>query len=181
MTKPWVVRKSTALLKRHWMELREDLVSLPEGSEEFEFHIVELPTWVAVVALTADRELLFVDQYRHANQVVSRELPAGVIEPDETPLAAAQRELLEETGYVADDWLPLIELLPEPSKVKTRAHFFVARGARRVAEQRPDSTEQIHVVTIDASAWMQEVTSGRLQHGVHLAALLFAAQRGLVP
>jgi ADP-ribose pyrophosphatase len=179
--KPWVVLKSTALLSRHWMELREDLVSLPDGSEEFEFHVVELPTWVAVVALTSERELLFVDQYRHASRVVSRELPAGVIEPDETPLAAAQRELLEETGYVADEWQPLIELLPEPSKVKTRAHFFFARGARRVAEQRPDSTEQIRVVPVDAAAWMEEVTSGRLQHGVHLAALLFAVQRGLLP
>jgi|RhiMethySRZTD1v2_1073278.scaffolds.fasta_scaffold01804_20 ADP-ribose diphosphatase len=179
--KPWVVRKSTALLKRHWMELREDLVSLVEGGEEFEFHIVELPTWVAVVALTDDRKLLFVDQYRHASQLVSRELPAGVIEPDETPLAAAKRELLEETGYVAAEWSPLIELLPEPSKVKTRAHFFFARGARRVAEQNPDATEQIHVVPVDAEAWMDEVTSGRMQHGVHLAALLFAVQRGLLP
>jgi 8-oxo-dGTP pyrophosphatase MutT (NUDIX family) len=133
-----------------------------------------------VVALTLDHKLLFVDQYRHANQLVSRELPAGVIEPDETPLAAAKRELLEETGYVAEEWLPLIELLPEPSKVKTRANFFLARGARRVAAQRPDSTEQIHVVEIDAGAWIEEVTSGRLQHGVHLAALLFAAQRELL-
>jgi 8-oxo-dGTP pyrophosphatase MutT (NUDIX family) len=178
--KPWVVLKSTALLKRHWMELREDLVSLSDGSEEFEFHVVELPTWVAVVALTLDRKILFVDQYRHASKLVSRELPAGVIEPEETPLAAAQRELLEETGYVAEEWQPLIELLPEPSKVKTRAHFFFARSARRVAEQRPDSTEQIHVVPVDIGAWMDEVSSGRLLHGVHLAALLFAAQRGLL-
>lgn len=179
--KPWVVLKSTALLTRHWMELREDLVSLADGSEQFEFHVVELPSWVAVVALTEDRKLVFVDQYRHASKLVSRELPAGVIEPEETPLAAAQRELLEETGYVAEDWSPLIELLPEPSKVKTRAHFFFARGARRVAEQRPDSTEQIHVVLVDAAAWMDEVASGRLQHGVHLAALLYAARRGLLP
>jgi 8-oxo-dGTP pyrophosphatase MutT (NUDIX family) len=136
---------------------------------------------VAVIAVTEQGEVLFVEQYRHAYRQVSRELPAGVIEPGETPLAAAQRELREETGYVAEEWLSVVDFLPEPNRCATRAYFFLARGARRVGEQQPDITEQIRVVQVDAALVTEEITSGRVQHGVHVAALLFAVQRGLLP
>jgi ADP-ribose pyrophosphatase len=178
---PWLVHESTLLLERRWLKLREDRVSLAGRREAFDFHVVEMPEWVAVVALTLDQEILFVEQYRHGCGCVSRELPAGVIEVGEPPIAAAERELLEETGYAADEMKPLIELLPEPNRCTTKAHFFFARGARKVGEQKPDTTEQIHVVPVDVRNLSAEILSGRVQHGVHVAALLLASQLGLLP
>jgi 8-oxo-dGTP pyrophosphatase MutT (NUDIX family) len=179
--RPWLVQRSTMLLERRWLKLREDRVTLPGRTEAFDFHVMEMPDWVAVIAVTEDARVLFVDQYRHGCRGVSRELPAGVIEPGEEPIAAAQRELLEETGYAQGDFQPLIALLPEPNRCTTRAHFFFAQGVRWVGEQEPDATEQIHVVQVDARALGAEIASGRVQHGVHIAALLFAIERGLLP
>jgi 8-oxo-dGTP pyrophosphatase MutT (NUDIX family) len=177
----WLVHKSTLLLERRWLKLREDRVSLPGREEAFDFHVMEMPEWVAVVALTEDGQILFVEQYRHGCRCVSRELPAGVIEAGEAPMAAAERELLEETGYAAAEFRPLIELLPEPNRCTTKAHFFFATGARKVSEQKPDTTEQIHVVPVDARLVKKEILSGRVQHGVHVAALLLASDLGLLP
>jgi 8-oxo-dGTP pyrophosphatase MutT (NUDIX family) len=178
---PWLVHKSTLLLERRWLKLREDRVSLAGRQEAFDFHVMEMPEWVAVVALTVDEKILFVEQYRHGCGGVSRELPAGVIEVGEPPIAAAERELLEETGYAAAVIRPLIELLPEPNRCTTKAHFFFARGAHKVGDQKPDTTEQIHVVSVDARNVSAEILSGRIQHGVHVAALLLASQLGLLP
>jgi 8-oxo-dGTP pyrophosphatase MutT (NUDIX family) len=179
--RPWQVHRSTMLLERRWLKLREDRVTLPDRLEAFDFHVMEMPEWVAVVALTEDDQVLFVEQYRHGCRRVSRELPAGVIEPGEAPVAAAERELLEETGYAAVEFRPLIELLPEPNRCSTKAHIFFAEGARKVGEQQPDTTEQIHVVPVSARALYTEIASGRVQHGVHVAALLFAIQLQLLP
>ena len=96
------------LLERPWLKLREDRVTLPGRIEAFDFHVVEMPEWVGILAVTEHEQVLFVEQYRHGCGRVSLELPAGVIDPGEHPLAAAQRELLEETGYAAEDWRPLI-------------------------------------------------------------------------
>jgi 8-oxo-dGTP pyrophosphatase MutT (NUDIX family) len=179
--RPWSVQKSTVLLERPWLKLREDRVTLPGHIETFDFNVVEMPEWVGILAVTEHEQLLFVEQYRHGCGRVSRELPAGVIDPGEEPLAAAQRELLEETGHAAQDWRPLIALLPEPNRFSTRAHFYFARGARRVGEQQPDATEQIHVVHVDTGAVWTEIASGRVEHGVHIAAILFAMGLGLLP
>ena len=100
----WKVKSSRYVIDRPWIKLREDHVVLPSGVEMEEFHVVEYPNWAATVCIDQDDNLVLVEQYRHGIHRSSLELPAGVIEPDEDPLEAAKRELIEETGYIAPNW-----------------------------------------------------------------------------
>lgn len=168
------------LLDRKWLKLREDHVVLPSGHEIEQFHVVDTRNWVAVLALTGDGDVILVEQYRHGLGRVSVELPAGVIDPGETPRQAAERELLEETGYAADDWQLLSDVSTEPSRHTTRAVFFFAGGAHRVGEPHPEASEDIRVTLLGADALLGEADRGGIQHGVHIGAILLAARRGLL-
>ncbi|MBW2455573.1 MAG: NUDIX hydrolase [Deltaproteobacteria bacterium] len=174
----WRVLTSRRLLERRWLTIFEQHVALPTGVEIEEFHLVDAPDWVAILALTETGDVLLVDQYRHGLGGVSRELPAGVIDEGEAPLQTAQRELLEETGYEAPEWCPLLSVATEPSRHTNTAHFFLARGARRVAEPQGDVDEHIEVTSCSPQALLDAVDAGRIAHGIHIAAILTAHRRG---
>ncbi len=178
--KPWRALRSRILLDRRWLRLREEHVVLPTGVEMEEFHVIESPDWAAIVALTAAGRVLLVDQYRRGIGTSSRELPAGVIDDGETPLQAAQRELLEETGHQAEHWQPLITVATEPARHTAQAHFFFARGALAVAEPRYDSTEHIEVLSATPDELLRWIHSGQIVHGLHIGAILLAAERSLL-
>ena len=178
--KAWRVEESRVLFERQWLRLREDRVELSNGTTIDEYHVLELPDWTGVLALTDDGEVALVEQYRHGLGASTLELPAGVIEPGELPLEAARRELLEETGYASDDWLALGALSPEPNRQNNRAHFFVARHARRVAPPKLDQSEVIETRLVRTDQLLEQIEQGRLLHAVHIAAILLAMTRGLV-
>jgi len=124
--------------------------------------------------------VVLVRQYRHGFGGPSLELPAGVIEQTETPLDAARRELREESGYEAATLEPLLSLAPEPARNTTRAHFFFARDARRVADLALDSGEELEVLLVPVEELLGLIDAGHIVHGAHIAAILSAWRRGLL-
>ena len=96
----WKILKSEYIAHRPWMTARCDMVQLPDGRVNPEYWVLEFPDWVNVIALTKDGHMVMVRQYRHALGITEYELCAGVMEEGETPLEAAKRELLEETGGI---------------------------------------------------------------------------------
>lgn len=177
---PWSVLKSRSLLKRWWLNLREDYVRLPNGAELEEFHVFEYPDWVCAICETEGGELVMVEQYRHGIAEVVMEFPAGVLETGEEPLKAVKRELLEETGFAAEDWHPVGRFATEPARHSNYAHFFYASGARRVTEPRPEVSEDLHLHVVPKTELLTWIESGRFMHGVQLAGLLEAQRRGLL-
>lgn len=176
--RPWKTLRSRYLLRRWWINLREDHVVLPSGIELPEFHVVEYPDWVAVVCLTPAGEVVMVEQYRHGIEKASLELPAGSIEPGEDPLLAARRELREETGYAAERWSFIGKWAPEPSRHSNYAHLYLAEGATLRAPQKPEETEELAIRIVPATKVMRLAETGGIKHGIHLAALYWAALRG---
>ncbi len=176
----WRVKESRTIVDRAWLRIDEQQIELPHGGTIEDFHLIAGPDWVAVLALSESGKIVLVDQYRHGAGRVSRELPAGVIDASETPLDAARRELLEETGWAADDWRPLLSVQTEPARHTTRAHFFFAAGARQVAEQRVEACENIAVALVTPDELFDQIERGVIFHGVHIGAIYTAARRGYV-
>jgi ADP-ribose pyrophosphatase len=121
-------------------------LEFPSGLRQ-ELEIVEHPGAVAVAAVTDAGELVLVRQYRHAARAVLLEIPAGRLEPDEEPLAAARRELAEETGFRARVWHARGHFFPAPGFASERLHLFEARGLEH-AHAHPDADEELEVVLL---------------------------------
>ncbi len=176
---PWQVLSETTLVEQRWLTVREQHVRLANGHEIERFHLLGGPSWSAVLCVTEAGQVPLVRQYRHGMAGTSLELPAGVIDAEEQPIAAARRELREETGFESAHIEALATLVPEPARNTARAHFFFARGGRRVAGQSLDGSEELSVVVVPAHELFELIEQGHIVHGSHIAAILLAARRGL--
>ncbi len=178
--KSWKVLSSTTLLERRWLTIREERIELPHGGQIDEFHVIEAPDWTAVLALTEDEDVVMVEQYRHGAGRTSCELPAGVIDPGESALEAARRELAEETGYVAKHWTPISVVFTEPSRHTNRAHFFFASGATRSMNTKFDPSENIRLRLMKTAELFRALDAGEVVHGLHVGAILKAVRLGFL-
>lgn len=163
---PWKTLKSEVVFDHKWYTLRRDHVQLPTGLEMDDYFVSVRPDVVLTFPITEDGNVLFVRQYKHAAGGIFLELPGGVIDAHETsPLEAARRELLEETGYTSDGVEPLLGVIDNPTKDTNRIYFFMARNVRKVAEQDLDVSEHIEVVQVP----LQEVANLVLGGQVHVS------------
>lgn len=137
-----------------------------------EFSAVELvfPDWVQVVALTPEKQLLLVQQYRFGNRTFTHELPGGAIEPGETPLEAGERELLEETGYKGKAVL-IAKTPANPATQNNNTWAVLVEDAVKVADMHLDDNERITIEKMDFDNWRFAWAAGKLTHPYMLIAL----------
>src|SRR3989304_4823259 len=132
MIKKWNVVRSENLNSYKVFSTRKDISISPITGENHDFYVVEAPNWVNVVAITADDQMILIEQYRHGTRSITLEIPGGMVDPDESPLEAARRELLEETGHDCDEWVCIGTINPNPAIQSNTCYTFLASNARRV-------------------------------------------------
>lgn len=159
------------LYRRPWLTVRRDRVRLPTGAVNDEYYVLEYPTWVNVIAIDREGRFVMVEQYRHGLQEVFTELVAGVAEEGEAPLEAAQRELLEETGYAGGTWRLNTVLSANPGSQNNLSYSFIATGVERVAEQHLDETEDVAVRLLSRDEVLQLLRSDTLKQALMAAPL----------
>jgi ADP-ribose pyrophosphatase len=145
-----------------WFEVIREQVELPSGRVLDDFYRIVLPDFALVVPLTPEGRIVLVRGYKHGLGRVNLSPPAGQIEAGEGPLAAARRELLEETGYASDDWESLGRFVVDGNRQCGTMHLFVARGARRVRRPRADETEPLRVELLGPEGLKEALRRGEL-------------------
>ncbi len=141
----WQVLASKYLIRRPWLTARVDKVKLPTGVVNDEYYVLEYPDWVNTIAITKAGQFVLVRQYRHALGETRFELCGGVCEKGETPLAAAQRELLEETGFGNGKWSDFMTISANASSMNNLTYCFLAKDVELVSSQHLDKTEDLSV------------------------------------
>lgn len=180
MTTPpghWRVQSSRYVCKDRWIAVRADDCVTDEGVEVAPFYVLEYPDWVQVVALDRAGRVLLVEQYRHAIGRLSVELPAGAMEPDDAdPIAAAARELMEETGCAGSQLELIHTSSPNPATHTNQIHTVLARDARPAGEPQENATERITTRWVSAREAFDRAMSGDMP-SIQAAPLLAALWR----
>ncbi len=143
-----------------------------------QFYTINCSPWVNVIALNSDNSVLMVEQYRHGVEGVTLEIPGGCVEPcDDTPLAAAMRELKEETGCVAERWTYLGKNHPNPALQDNFCYTYLAEGVRKVETPTFDDTgtERINSLYLPLHKINDAIRSGAINHALVIAAFHFLA------
>ncbi|RJQ50528.1 MAG: NUDIX hydrolase [Desulfobacteraceae bacterium] len=144
-----------------------------ENGVTVDLEIVRHPGAAAIVALSSPKTVVLLRQYRHALGRHIWEIPAGTLNPSESALECAKRELVEETGYSAAEWRKLGEITPVPGYSDERIHLFLA-GSLSPAKQNLDHDEVLDVHEVQLEEAMKMVSRGDIQDGKTICSLFLA-------
>jgi ADP-ribose diphosphatase len=176
MTRPWERRgDNQEILTTRIFRLEKQRLLSPRTGVEHDFYVFNFPDWCNIVPLTDGGEVVMVRQRRHGLGEETLELPGGMVDPeDASPLEAARRELLEETGHRARTVEPIGVIAPNPAIQNNRCHSFLARGVVRVGEVALDHGEDIEVVTVPLAEIPARIKSGEIVHALVVVAFTWA-------
>lgn len=139
----WNTRdRKTVLNQPPFLVVEQHVVELPDGRVIDDWPWIITPDFINVMVEMEDGQWLFFRQTKYAVEGMSLAPVGGYIDPHEEPLVAAQRELREETGCIAEEWKPLGSYAVDGNRGAGRAHFFLARRAHNVAERNADDLEE---------------------------------------
>ena len=183
----WEEISSEHIVRDEWIDFRRSAYRFPDGSVFEPFYSYSRRNYVVIVASDNEGRYLCVHQFRQGIKEVTTEFPAGGIErkdgkeygsakdlPSEDALAAAKRELREETGYESDEWEHLLTVPSNATIADNYAFIYRAANCRKVAGQSLDETEFLNVSRYSAEEIEEMIAAGRFQQAVHIAAWLLS-------
>jgi 8-oxo-dGTP pyrophosphatase MutT (NUDIX family) len=176
----WEVLSTRQVLDTPFLKIRSEEVELPDGTILPDYYIIENRGWVGIVPITEDGRIIINRQYKHGIGLEVLEFPAGGIDPHETdPLAAAQRELMEETGYSAEpEQIDLLShTIANPTNAVSEVWWYLARDVRKTGEQKVDPAEVIENILLTPAELVELLHNAHFKVLGHLAAAYQALER----
>ncbi|HEY0832833.1 MAG TPA: NUDIX hydrolase [Azospirillum sp.] len=168
---PWTIVASRDVYTHEpWLKIRVETLELPDG-RRVEFHQVDSRDFVIIVPETDDGNFVLIRQYKHGARRVNLTFPAGTLEAGEPALECARRELLEETGYEAEDWTDCGRYVLMGNQKGPSGHLFLARGCRKVAEPDSGDLEEMRVEVMDRDGLLACAARGDIAIATQVAAL----------
>ena len=175
------------ILQDEWIDIRRSKYKFPDGTFFEPYYSYSRRDYVVIVASDTEGNYICVRQYRQGIDQVTTEFVAGGIERSdgkeygkvgddaaEDALAAAKRELMEESGYESDEWKHLLTIPSNATIADNYAYLYYAKNCRKVSDQDLDSTEFLEVVKHTESEIEDLIKTGGFQQAMHVAAWLLA-------
>lgn len=166
--------ETKTLVEKRILKLTDNKVILENGQTAYRY-VLELKGASAILAFVDENTILLVKQYRYPIQDYLLELPAGMLEENEDPFDSAKRELLEETGYMADNIQYLTSFYTSPGIVKETIHLYVATNLHFVG-QHLDEDEFINVIKMPVNEFEEKILNGQIKDGKTVLAYLYYKQ-----
>ena len=174
----WKILSSEYLFNDLWFKVRKDICESPSGKVIDPYYVYEFPEWATAFALTEDNKVVMVRQYRHPVGEVIIELPGGCVdEADKDLETAIARELLEETGYSFSSYESLGKISPNPSTNTNWMHMFLAKGGKKISEQKLDHNEEIIVELYSVEEVKNLVKKNEIVQAMHVTCILYALEK----
>lgn len=166
MVQKWELVRSVKGSSYKVFSVRTDTACSPRTRMNHDFYVVESPAWVGVIALTEKNEVIMVRQYRHGVRKVTLELPGGLVDEGFAPVDSARKELLEEVGYQAEEFILLGKAHPQPAMLNNYYYCYLANSAKRTAGQNLEITEDIEVIFMPLKKIPEFIRNGEINHAL---------------
>lgn len=167
----WETLEEKVVLKAHVFRYKQVKRKSPSTEQVGEFDIIQCSNWVNILAITPEKKVVLIKQFRHGINNYTIEIPGGAINHAEDVLIGAKRELEEETGYTAPTWISLGKVDVNPAFMTNATETFLALDAIKTKEQNLDPFEEIEVFLEDISKIAQLVQQGKITHSLVIAGL----------
>ena len=179
MTTPWRTLARRVLLdRRPWLTVGSEDVALPDGRVVEDFNWITMREFAIVVPILGDGRTILIRSYKHGVRAVSLSCPAGYLETGEPGIEGAKRELLEETGHAAAEWVSLGRFVVDGNYGSGAMHAFLARGAHKVREPQSGDHEEQELVFLPFAEAIARLRAGEVAQ-LSTAAALGLAEVGL--
>jgi 8-oxo-dGTP pyrophosphatase MutT (NUDIX family) len=180
--KPWKKIRSKLIGDFRIFTLRSDIAVNPRTGKEHDFFILDSVDWVNVIAVTPDRQLVMIEQFRHGSNTVELEIPGGMMDPGETdPVATAVRELREETGYEGENARLLGKIWSNPAILSNKTYTVLIENCRLQHGLEFDSGEDLATRLVPVAEIPKLVADEKIGHSLVVVALCYFDlwQRGI--
>ncbi len=179
MPQPWSKLGSKPLGDFKVFRIRSDRLVSPRTGREHDFFVIDSVNWVNVIALTPERQLVMIEQYRHGSGTVELEIPGGMMDPhDASPEAAGVRELREETGYEGERGRVIGQVFPNPAIMSNTCFTIQVDNCRCLHPVEFDHGEDLVTRLVPVNEVPGLVAAGKIRHSLVIAALYhFGVQR----
>ena len=171
-TKEWVITSRRTLYEYPpYLRLEQQTVRLPDGRQVKDYHRIEMPDYCVICPFTVDGNIVMLEGYRQGIGCVTSFLPGGIIDKGENPLAAAQRELLEETGYSSDEWTSLGNYQLHGNYGCGRAYIYKATDLTKLQQDNSGDLEEMHIKHVSVQSLEEIIQGGEVKSLSSVAAI----------
>lgn len=154
-----------SVAREHWVH--------PDGKRKGDFFVMHCPGWVNVLALTPEKDLVMVRQFRFGTRGISLEIPGGLMEDGEDPVTTGARELLEETGYRGEQGKVLASVHPNPAIQSNRCHLVLFENVQDTGNLSWDGNEELEILTMPVEKVLESARKGEITHSLVIDALFY--------